>query len=72
DVENDGGGVGCGGVAVGLVAVVGWGVEESGSEDRIDPVTRSLFGLCRKMPAGKLFRRRRVVAGGGGARRRRC
>ncbi|GJZ07596.1 hypothetical protein Tco_0541389 [Tanacetum coccineum] len=36
------------------------GRRESGSEDRIDPVTRSLFGLRRKCPPGKVF-----PAGGG-------
>ncbi|GJZ37150.1 hypothetical protein Tco_0583341 [Tanacetum coccineum] len=34
-----------------------WRVEESGSGDRVDPEVGSVFGVGRKNPAGKLFRR---------------
>ncbi|GJY37873.1 hypothetical protein Tco_0424237 [Tanacetum coccineum] len=52
-------------VVVAAVGVVGGDfrrVVESGSGDRIDPVTRSLFGLRRKSPPEKF-------SGGGGGRR---
>ncbi|GJY45667.1 hypothetical protein Tco_0434730 [Tanacetum coccineum] len=50
-----GGGVGCGGTAAGEEGRV----RESGSGDRVDPLMGIIFGLRRKNPAGKLFRRRR-------------
>ncbi|GJS23065.1 hypothetical protein Tco_0451697 [Tanacetum coccineum] len=34
-----------------------WRVEESGCGDRIDPEVGSVFGVGRKNPAGKVFRR---------------
>ncbi|GJS83322.1 hypothetical protein Tco_0749863 [Tanacetum coccineum] len=65
---DEGGSHGCGGDGGGGK----WRVRESGSGDRVDPVTRSLFGLRRKMPAGKVFRRRRYSGRRwGGSRRRR-
>ncbi|GJT13769.1 hypothetical protein Tco_0860811 [Tanacetum coccineum] len=55
----------------GDVAAVGWRVEESGSEDRIDRVTRNVFGFGRKSPpenfsAGGGGGGQRLLAGGAG------
>ncbi|GJU97010.1 hypothetical protein Tco_1326281 [Tanacetum coccineum] len=36
-----------------------WRVRESGSGDRVDPLMGITFGIRRKNPAGKVFRRRR-------------
>ncbi|GJU86921.1 hypothetical protein Tco_1294467, partial [Tanacetum coccineum] len=54
-VQCGGGGVGCGGTAAGEEGRV----RESGSGDRVDPLMGIIFGLRRKNPAGKVFRRRR-------------
>ncbi|GJW98341.1 hypothetical protein Tco_0180149, partial [Tanacetum coccineum] len=53
--RDGGGGVGCGGTAAGEEGRV----RESGSGDRVDPLMGIIFGLRRKNPAGKVFRRRR-------------
>ncbi|GKD53109.1 hypothetical protein Tco_1286496, partial [Tanacetum coccineum] len=57
-----GGGVGCGGTAAGEEGRV----RESGSGDRVDPLMGIIFGIRRKNPAGKVFRRWLPVVGGGG------
>ncbi|GJT53612.1 hypothetical protein Tco_0988666 [Tanacetum coccineum] len=61
----------CGGVTVGRQRRCGWSgevlerVRESGYGDRIDRKMGSVFGVGRKNPAGKVFRRRSSDGGGG-------
>ncbi|GJS19015.1 hypothetical protein Tco_0413487 [Tanacetum coccineum] len=61
----------CGGVMVGRQRRCGWSgevmerVRESGYGDRIDRKMGSVFGVGRKNPAGKVFRRRSSDGGGG-------
>ncbi|GKD68220.1 hypothetical protein Tco_1322310, partial [Tanacetum coccineum] len=56
---------GCGGGCGGTAAGEEGRVRESGSGDRVDPLMGIIFGLRRKNPAGKLFRRWRDGSGGG-------